>query len=96
MTPEGKDVALTLFTLPGSRSLTSMIALEEADVPYEVIVPDVLAGDHLGNDYLALNPKGKIPTLLVDGHHSLKSLRYWHMSPIYSLTLASCRPPTSL
>lgn len=67
MTPGGKDVALTLFAFPGSCSLTSMIALEEAAVPYDVVVLDMLEGQHLDTEYLTLNPKGKIPTLLVDG-----------------------------
>lgn len=66
MTTEVTDVALTLFAFPGSCSLTSMIALEEAGLDYDVIVPNMLVGEHLQDGYLSINPKGKIPTLLVN------------------------------
>lgn len=58
---------LTLYGFPGSCSLASMIALEEAGWTYDVVVPNLLTGEHLQANYLAINPKGRVPALSVDG-----------------------------
>lgn len=59
-------MALTLQYHPYSRAAGSLWALEEAGVPYELKVVDILKGAQKQPDYLAVNPMGKMPTL-VDG-----------------------------
>ncbi len=53
---------LTLYTNPMSRGRIARWMLEEVGAPYEAkIVP---YGQHKAPDYLALNPMGKLPTLV--------------------------------
>lgn len=55
-----------LFHSPGSCSLASLIALEEAGADYEVVVTSTAAGDQRKAEYLAINPKGRVPALVTD------------------------------
>jgi glutathione S-transferase len=57
---------LTLFHSWGSCSLASLIALEEAGADYELKVISTAAGDQRRPEYLALNPKGRVPALVTD------------------------------
>ena len=57
---------LKLFHAWGSCSLASLIALEEAGADYEMVVMDTKAGDQRTADYLAVNPKGRVPALVTD------------------------------
>lgn len=57
---------MTLFYSPGACSLASRIALEEADCIYQDHLVDIRNGDNLRPDYLALNPRGRVPALLTD------------------------------
>ena len=57
---------LKLFHAWGSCSLASLIALEEAGADYELMVMDTKAGDQREAQYLAINPKGRVPALLTD------------------------------
>lgn len=58
---------LTLHFAPDTCARVSMIALEEVEVPYSIEVVEFMRGAHRSKEYLALNPKGKVPTLIVDG-----------------------------
>lgn len=58
---------MLLYYAPGSCSLASHIALEEAGADYETVRMDLRAGDQRQADYLALNPLGRVPALAVDG-----------------------------
>jgi glutathione S-transferase len=49
-----------------SCSLASHIALEEAGAEYEAIRVDFKTNQQQSPDYLALNPKGRVPTLITD------------------------------
>jgi glutathione S-transferase len=51
---------------PMSRAVTTHWMLEELGAPYEQIVVDFLAGETDAPAYRAINPMGKVPTL-VDG-----------------------------
>jgi glutathione S-transferase len=44
-----------------------MNALEELDLPFEDRPIDIFKGAQRRPDFLAINPKGKVPALLVDG-----------------------------
>jgi len=55
---------MKLFYSPGSCSLASHIALEEAGADYEAVRIDLRAGDQLKPEFLALNPNGRVPALV--------------------------------
>jgi glutathione S-transferase len=57
---------LKLFYAPGSCALASHIALEEAGAEYTGHRVDTAAGEQRKPEYLALNPKGRVPTLATD------------------------------
>jgi len=58
---------LTLYFSPGACSLASHIGLEETGAPYE-LKPILLAkGQQMTEEYLKINPRGKVPSLSVDG-----------------------------
>lgn len=58
---------LTLYFAPGASSMAPHIALHEIGVPFEARPISFRKKDNRAAEFLALNPEGKIPTLLVDG-----------------------------
>jgi glutathione S-transferase len=58
---------LTLFFAPGASSMAVHIALHEIGIPFESRPMSFWTKDMHSPDYLALNPEGKVPTLLIDG-----------------------------
>lgn len=58
---------LILYYAPGACSLVSLIALEEVGVPFEARLVSLVAAEQRRPDYVAMNPSGKVPLLLVDG-----------------------------
>ncbi len=60
-------MTLQLYFAPNSSALAPLVALEEIDVPYALQRLDLAAGDQRKPDYLKVNPRGRVPTLLVDG-----------------------------
>jgi glutathione S-transferase len=56
---------VTFFHAPQSRSGAVRILLEELDAPYMLEVVNLKAGESRTPRYLALNPMGKVPALLV-------------------------------
>lgn len=58
---------LTFYTHPMSRGRTIRWMLEEVGQPYETVILDY-ATTMKAPDYLALNPMGKVPTVVHDGH----------------------------
>ena len=61
-------MSIKLYFSPGACSLASHIALEEAGLKYETQKIDTAAGQQRSPEYLAINPRGRVPTLVVDGH----------------------------
>lgn len=57
----------TLFYAPGAASLLVHWLLIETDAPHVLLKVDTAAGEHKRPEYLAMNPNGVIPTLLIDG-----------------------------
>ncbi|WP_164924221.1 glutathione S-transferase family protein [Sinorhizobium fredii] len=57
---------LKLFYTPGSCSLASHIALEEAGAAYEAHRVDFSKAEQTKPEYLAINPKGRVPALATD------------------------------
>lgn len=58
---------LTLYLSPGSSSMAPHIALHEIGVEFESRPISFAKREQFEPEYLALNPEGKVPTLLVDG-----------------------------
>jgi glutathione S-transferase len=59
-------MAIKLYYAPGACSLASHIALEEVGVPYDTQKMNLAEGDQKKPEYLRLNPRGRVPTLVVD------------------------------
>jgi len=58
---------LKLFVAPGSCARVPTIALEEIGVPFETELVRTAANQQKSADYLKINPKGKVPALVIDG-----------------------------
>ena len=58
---------LTLYFAPGSSSMAPHIALHETGAPFEAKPLSFAKKDTRTPEFLAINPNGKVPVLLVDG-----------------------------
>jgi glutathione S-transferase len=58
---------LTLYFAPGASSMAPHIALHEIGAPFEARPISFAKHEQRSPAYLALNPEGKVPVLLVDG-----------------------------
>lgn len=71
---------MKLYMTPGSCSTGIHILLEEIDIPFEAYLVNLMAGDHNKPDYVAINPKSSIPTLVRDDGSVLtefQAIAYW-------------------
>jgi glutathione S-transferase len=59
-------LSLTLYYASGACSLVPHVALEEAGAAFDGMRLNLADGDQRKTGYLALNPKGRVPTLVVD------------------------------
>ena len=57
---------LSLYFAAGSCALASLIALEESGLAYEPRRLNFANGEQRSPDYLAINPKGRVPALVTD------------------------------
>jgi len=55
-----------LFYSPGTCALASHISLEEAGADYTLARVDFSRGEQRSPEYLAINPKGRVPALVTD------------------------------
>ncbi|UYN95399.1 MAG: glutathione S-transferase family protein [Enhydrobacter sp.] len=58
---------LTFYFSPGSSSMAVHIALHETGAPFEARPLSLAGKDTRKPDFLAVNPVGKVPTLVIDG-----------------------------
>jgi len=58
---------LTLYFCPGSSSMAPHIALHEIGCPFEGKAISLAKKEQREPAFLAINPEGKVPTLLIDG-----------------------------
>src|SRR5208282_4698051 len=58
---------LTLYFAPGASSMAPHIALHEVGAPFESRPISLAKKENREPAFLALNPEGKVPTLLIDG-----------------------------
>jgi len=60
-------MSITFFAAPASSSSPVACALLELAVPHERVNLDLAKGEQKRPEFLAQNPNGKVPTLVVDG-----------------------------
>lgn len=58
---------IKLYYAPGACSMASHICLEELGLAYDTQRMNLANGDQRKPEYLALNPRGRVPTAVVDG-----------------------------
>lgn len=66
---------MKFYMTPGSCSTGIHILLEELELLFEVYIVNLLAGDQRKPEYLALNPRGSVPTLVCDDGTPLTSFQ---------------------
>ena len=59
-------VIFRLYYAPGTCALATHIALEEAGAPYEAVLVDFRSQSQRSPEYLAVNPKGRVPALVTE------------------------------
>ncbi|MFK7912664.1 MAG: glutathione S-transferase family protein [Pseudomonadales bacterium] len=87
---------ITLYHGPMACSKVSLNALHESGLPFELNMLDVISGANKTPEYLAINPRGKVPALAVDGvllTENAAILRFLHeLAPSAHLLPASDDP----
>jgi Glutathione S-transferase len=71
---------MRFYYAPGACSIGIHILLEEVGAEYDAVRLDLWQGEQRGADYLAVNPKGKVPTLVLpDGEvlTEFPAIAYW-------------------
>ena len=71
---------MKFYMTPGSCSTGIHILLEELELPFEVYIVNLLAGDHKKPEFIAFNPKASIPALVRNDGTALTefaAIAYW-------------------
>jgi glutathione S-transferase len=55
---------IKLYGTPPTRALRAVWLLNELGLDYELLPVDLMQGEHLQQDFLALNPAAKVPVLV--------------------------------
>jgi glutathione S-transferase len=63
----------TLYYSPGTASMVVHLALLETGAPFRLVRLDFERDEQHGEEYLRLNPRGQVPTLVVDGRAYFES-----------------------
>ena len=61
---ETKKLMIELYTSPTPNGYKISVALEELEIPYNVHVVNLQAGDQKKPEFLAMNPNGRIPVIV--------------------------------
>ncbi|WP_437276257.1 glutathione S-transferase family protein [Sorangium sp. So ce375] len=67
-------MSIKFYYAPQSSAGRIRISLAELGVPYEAVRVDLRAGDQKKPEFLALNPNGQVPTLVIDGTPMFESV----------------------
>lgn len=73
-------MTMKFYMTPGSCSTGIHILLEECGLVFEAYIVNLLAGDQYKKDYLAINPKGSVPALVLDDGTALtefSAIAWW-------------------
>lgn len=62
---------LTLYYAPGACSMAAHIVLEESGEKYEAKRVDLVGGEQRSDEYLKINPLGRVPALRLDNGEPL-------------------------
>ncbi|MCR9279872.1 MAG: glutathione S-transferase N-terminal domain-containing protein [Pseudomonadaceae bacterium] len=73
---------ITLYTGPTPNGRKVSIALEEMELPYEARYVDILDGDQLKPEFLALNPNNKFPVIIDPDGPEGRSFTLWESGAI--------------
>lgn len=85
---------ITLYFAPGSCSRVPLIALLETGVVFETALVRFMKGEHKSPAYKSLNPKGKVPLLVIDGEALSENVAILsHLNHLFPA--AGLLPPTS-
>ena len=93
---------LKLFHCPNVCSIASLIALEEAEADFEVMLVDFRSGEQDRPEFRAINPKGRVPALVTDEGVLTESPAIMSPSPSASPLLPiipvgpACRPSNAV
>jgi glutathione S-transferase len=75
---------LTLYFSPGSSAMATHIALHEVGVPFERKLVSLAQNENRRPEYLAINPEGKVPSLVIDGHILTEvAATLWYLARTY-------------
>ncbi|XXX74352.1 glutathione S-transferase family protein [Sorangium sp. So ce134] len=67
-------MSITFYYAPQSSAARVRVSLAELGVPHEVVRFDLRAGDQKKPEFLAINPNGKVPTVVIDGTPMFESV----------------------
>ncbi|WP_437894599.1 glutathione S-transferase family protein [Sorangium sp. So ce124] len=67
-------MTITFYYAPQSSAGRIRISLAELGVPHEAVRVDLRAGDQRKPEFLALNPNGQVPTIVIDGTPMFESV----------------------
>ena len=67
-------MSITFYYHPMSSAARVQLTLEELGIPHEKVLIDLQAKDQKKPEFLALNPNGKIPTIVIDGQPMFESI----------------------
>ncbi len=67
-------MSVRFYYAPQSNASRIYWSLLELDIPFEKILVDLRAGDQKKPEFLALNPNGKVPTIVLDGTPMFESI----------------------
>ena len=81
MTTASFVAMIELHTVPTANGYKASIMLEEVGLPYRVKSYDLIKGEQLSAEFLALNPVGRLPTL-VDHERPEEPLRVYGSAAI--------------
>lgn len=84
---------IELYYAPNTCALAPFIALTEAGADFEVHALNFRTNDHLKPEYKAINPKHKVPMLVVDGNKMTESAAI-HLWISYTFPDAKLIPTT--
>jgi glutathione S-transferase len=73
---------LTLYFTPGASSMATHIALHEVGAPFEPRFISLAKKENQTPEYLALNPEGKVPTLVIEDGRPLTEVaaNLWYLA----------------
>jgi GST-like protein len=67
-------MSITFYYNPMSSASRVHLSLDELGIPYDKVLIDLQAKDQKKPEFLALNPNGKIPTIVFDGQPMFETI----------------------